>query len=176
MEFRAANGSRRPSRSGSSRYLLAPDNDRRGLAAAREVHVDENRIVGWSRHVAHQIQLASGVGIVAMDRRWNPAALDAEQTADQLHRAAAGDRISHVPFERDDRDASGTEHARDRLRLGQIGRDRRRAVGIDVADVFRFQPRVAQGRRRAISTPIPSGSRPPEGCASQPEPKPRNSP
>ena len=69
---------------------------------------------------ADQVQGAVRVGIVAVERRRDQAAIDADQAADQLDGAAAGDEGAHVALERRHRRWAGAEDPVEGPGLGQV--------------------------------------------------------
>ena len=70
----------------------------------------------------------------------------------------------------------GTEDAVEGPGLGQVGDLAADAVGVHVADSAGARPASRRAAAMAISVPLPSGSSPPAGIASQPDPAPSTSP
>ena len=98
-----------------------------------------------SRRFQYQVELDLRVGLIAVEDRRNPPAVDADQAADQLDRAAARDQVAHVALERRHGNAARPEDPLERPGFRQVGDLGGRAVGVDVADIRRRQAGFLEG-------------------------------
>ena len=100
------------------------------------------------RGFGDDVHRAFGVGRFVVERRRDDAVGERHEAHRQLDRAAAVAEVAEEALRRGDRHVA--ERRANRLRFGPVVFERAVAVGVDVADVERFELR---GRQRRLDRP-----------------------
>ena len=123
--------------------------DQRDILTAKAKAIGEHMLdTGFTGLVGNVVEIAVRILDFVVDRRWEDAPADGHDTGDQFHRAGGGDQVAEHALAAGDRDLVSPfpENLFDGDRLAPIVDLRAGAVGVDVANVFGFQPGVLQRR------------------------------